>query len=79
MAQDVRHDIGVRCFCTRNWGYAMNKYMIAAALTALLLAYFFRYEIHPTNTQTVAYKLDRWTGAVTVIVFNKEQPVTRQD
>lgn len=56
----------------------MNQHakLIAAGviLGAAILAHFFRFEVVATGSP-IAYRLDRWTGAVTLLRFNKEEAI----
>lgn len=56
----------------------MNQHakLIAAGviLGAAILAHFFRFEVIPTATGP-AYRLDRWTGEVTLLRLNKEERI----
>jgi len=48
----------------------MDKRLIAAAaVVALVIAHLFRYDLQPTARadSDLIYKLDRWTGGVTLI------------
>lgn len=56
----------------------MNSYakLIAAGviLGAALLAHLFRFEIIPT-AGGLAYRMDRWTGEVTLLRLNSEEAI----
>lgn len=47
----------------------MSRYLFAFVIAAIALAHFFRYQLQPAPTadSSVIYRLDRWTGRVTVI------------
>lgn len=53
------------------------KFKLAVAIAAaILLGWFFRYELVPTHADTVAvYKLDRFTGDVYLIGGAKQMEV----
>ena len=47
---------------------------VGVILGTALLAHFFRFEIIPT-AGGLAYRMDRWTGEVTLLRQNKEEVV----
>lgn len=52
------------------------KLIVASAIIgAAILGHLFRYEVNPTATG-LAYRLDRWTGEVTLLRLNREEAIT---
>lgn len=45
-----------------------RKWIILVAVIAMLLLFQFRYEIVSTGEGIAAYRLDRWTGEIVLIV-----------
>jgi hypothetical protein len=54
------------------------KKIVLAAVSALILVWMFRWQIVVAHN-TFAYRLDRWTGKVWLILGNEEHEVQRQD
>lgn len=54
-----------------------NRALAVAAAVALVAAILLRYSIVPVTRgdYSIAYKLDRWTGAVTILVRDTESAV----
>jgi hypothetical protein len=49
------------------------RVLIASGVALLLLAWFFRFEIVPASDKNIAaFKLDRWTGTVTLLAGTEE-------
>jgi hypothetical protein len=62
----------------------MNKRVLLIVAVALFLFYTFwmgRYTISPVHTSEAvgAYKLDKFTGKVTLLIGNSEVPVSFQE
>ena len=53
-----------------------KRHIIAAVALALLVAHLFRYEVFMTESQGgLAYRLDRWTGAISAVTYAEETAI----
>jgi len=50
----------------------MKLLFLIVAILGLLALWMFRFSIYPASGTFGAYKLDRWTGEVTVYVLGQE-------
>jgi len=59
---------------------ALVQPVLAVVLIAILAsaAWMLRYDVTPISTHAAAYKLDRWTGQITLVTPTGEESLARR-